>query len=46
MKFNNRIKGNTDVKICFKYTKDVKHKILYNMIMHVDELTKEVQRQK
>ena len=46
MKLNNIIKGITDVKICFKYTKEIKHQIIYNMILHVDELTKEVQRQK
>ena len=46
MKLNTRTKANTDVKICFKYTKEIKPKILYNMILQVDELTKEVQRQK
>ena len=40
MKLNNRTKGNADVKIFFKCTKEIKHKILYNVIMHVDELTK------
>ena len=46
MKLNNRTKGNTDVEICRKYTKEIKHKILYNVILHVGELAKEVQRQK
>ena len=40
MKLNNGTKGNTDVKICFKYTKEIKHKIIYSMILLVDELTK------
>ena len=46
MKLTNRTKGNIDVKICFQYIKEIEHKILYNMILHVDELTKEVQKQK
>ena len=45
MKLSNGTKGNTDVKICDNVTKEIKHEIIYNMILHVDELTKEVQRQ-
>ena len=46
MKLNNRTKGDSDVEICFKRTKEIKHKIIYILLLHVDELIKEVQRQK
>ena len=37
MKLNIITKSNADVKILmFSRTKEIKHKIIYNMILHVD----------
>ena len=43
MKLTNGTKGNTAVIICFRCTKEIKHEIFYNIMLHVDELTKVVQ---